>query len=369
MSMVSDQIIFIIWVLTLLTLLVPTRSISIEEEFRVLQEMGTNLNDPKGGRLLSVEAAENGLFEHVKVLLHSFKVDVNKKSQDGWTVLTKALWMGHDSIAEMVLEAGANPRLGNREGTTPLMIACKLGSTSSARRILEKDAKTILAVDVKGYRPLMYAAESGEIAIIELLLQHSHEMINARSKREGMTALLLAVSKSHWAAAKALIEHGVDVDLQSHNRRSYSALHFAAEAGNAPIVEALLDHGATVDTFAKPNNLTPLFLATKSVGNLDTLLALIKAGADVNHRHGEAPHLTVLMSAVVGKQKEMVLALLRQGRADPTITITQPGCDTTIRDCRMSAAKYARLLGHNDIREILEKAEEEWARHKKGTFA
>ena len=49
MSMVSDQIIFIIWVLTLLTLLVPTRSISIEEEFRVLQEMGTNLNDPKEG--------------------------------------------------------------------------------------------------------------------------------------------------------------------------------------------------------------------------------------------------------------------------------------------------------------------------------
>ena len=79
------------------------------------------------------------------------------------------------------------------------MITCKLGMTSFAQRMIEKNKRVLVALYVKWCRLLVHAAESGELAVVNLLLE--------RSKRGGMTALLLAVQQGHWDIAKALIEH------------------------------------------------------------------------------------------------------------------------------------------------------------------
>ena len=52
------------------------KGISIEDEFRVQQDMGYDLNEPENGELFSVKAAGSGLFEHVERLIHTFHVDV-----------------------------------------------------------------------------------------------------------------------------------------------------------------------------------------------------------------------------------------------------------------------------------------------------
>lgn len=91
-----------------------------------------------GGNAL-IPACERGHLEAVRVLLTT-KIDVDHVNNLGWTCLLEIVVLGdggprHVRVTELVLKAGANPGIADRDGITPLAHARRRGFTAVARLI------------------------------------------------------------------------------------------------------------------------------------------------------------------------------------------------------------------------------------------
>ncbi len=91
-----------------------------------------------GGNAL-IPACERAHVEAVKLLLTS-GIDLDHINDLGWTCLLEIVILGdggprHQQVARLVLDAGADPSLADRDGVTPLAHARQRGQQAIARLI------------------------------------------------------------------------------------------------------------------------------------------------------------------------------------------------------------------------------------------
>jgi len=93
---------------------------------RIVNEAGADpaLTNRFGGIAL-IPASERGHVEVVRYLLDESDVDVDHVNNLGWTALLEAVILGdggpaHQEIVRLLLDAGADPELADRDGVTPL---------------------------------------------------------------------------------------------------------------------------------------------------------------------------------------------------------------------------------------------------------
>ncbi len=92
-----------------------------------------------GGTAL-IPACERGHVETVRLLTLRTKIDLNHINDPGWTCLLEIVILGgggprHQETAKVVLDAGADPTLADRQGVTPLAHARARGQAEVARLI------------------------------------------------------------------------------------------------------------------------------------------------------------------------------------------------------------------------------------------
>lgn len=97
-----------------------------------------------GGTAL-IPAAHHGHPETVKILLAT-AIDKDHVNKLGWTALLEAVMLGdggktHTEIVRLLIEAGANPSLADRDGVTPLAHAKKQGFAAMSRILEQAGAK------------------------------------------------------------------------------------------------------------------------------------------------------------------------------------------------------------------------------------
>ena len=97
-----------------------------------------------GGNAL-IPACERGHVEATQVLLTA-KIDLNHVNNLGWTCLLEIVVLGngsarHTKVAELVLAAGTDPNIADRDGVTPLTHARRRGFTEIARMIAAKGGR------------------------------------------------------------------------------------------------------------------------------------------------------------------------------------------------------------------------------------
>lgn len=119
----------------------------------------------------------------------------------------------------------------NAEGESPLMLASLKGDQGLAEKLIKRGAD----VNKTGWTPLHYAATSGHLALISLLLENS-AYIDAESPN-GTTPLMMAAMYGTPAAVKLLLQEGADPQLK--NQQGLSALAFAQRAKRPDSVEAI----------------------------------------------------------------------------------------------------------------------------------
>jgi ankyrin repeat protein len=91
-----------------------------------------------GGNAL-IPACERGHVEAVRVLLTS-AIDVNHVNNLGWTCLLEIVILGdggsrYVEVTRLVLTAGANPNIADKDGVSPLVHARRKGQAEVARLI------------------------------------------------------------------------------------------------------------------------------------------------------------------------------------------------------------------------------------------
>jgi len=97
-----------------------------------------SLRNRFGGNAL-IPACERAHVETVKLLLTT-KIDVNHVNDLGWTCLLEIVILGdggprHVEVAKLVLDAGADPNIVDKDGVSPLAHARRKGQTQIARLI------------------------------------------------------------------------------------------------------------------------------------------------------------------------------------------------------------------------------------------
>lgn len=142
-----------------------------------------------------------GLVDLIQELLNNKHVNVNERAEAGWTPLLYAAAQGYPEIARILLEAGANPDIGNVQGITPLMYGAHYGNTEICKILLEFEAKVDIQ-DIYGFTALIMASKNSHIEVVELLLNAG---ANPRVKNhENKTALDLAYEEHNGQIAKML---------------------------------------------------------------------------------------------------------------------------------------------------------------------
>jgi len=227
------------------------------------------------------------------------------------------------------------------QGLTPLLTATRdswHGRPEAVMMLLANGADSRIA-DNDGYTPLHHAARSSDPAVAALLLDAgaSHEALT----NEGFNALGVACIANNWRLAKFLMERG----SKSEPANGQSALIAATMGEDDPAgVQLLLRHKAKVDARNAQQN-TALLQAC-ALGNTDIVGVLLDAGADRNARN-ELQNTPLLEVAIQGS----IETLTRLLQAKPDLhAVDLEGRNALHLACEHAASPdFIKLLIQNGV--------------------
>ena len=236
-----------------------------------------------GGLTPLLFAAREGNVETVKILLDA-GADVNQTSEFGWTALLVATQNRYYKLGAYLLQHGADPNIQNGGGWNPLYIATDNRNIERGEYPTRKPdmdhleyIKLLLAAKAnpnqrmhsstetrtvftnqwlfeEGATPFLRAAQSGDIVLMKLLLEHGAD---PKIPTDHKVTPLMVASGIGWVegvtyewspeqtleAVKMLLDLGADVNAQDE-LDGRTALMGAAHKGRDDVVQLLVDHGA-----------------------------------------------------------------------------------------------------------------------------
>lgn len=231
-------------------------------------------------------AVREGDMETVKVLVEA-GADVNQTSEFGWSPLLTATQNRYYQIGAYLLEHGANPDIANDGGWSPLYIATdnrniesgdyptrkpdmdhlefiklllEAGANTNTRMASSTETRTVFTnqwLNESGATPFLRAAQSSDLVLMKLLLEHGADPNIPTT--QGITPLAVASGIAwvkgvtfEWSEAAnkeaiaMLIALGNDVNAQD-TEDGRSALMGAAHKGRPYAIEMLVAAGADLE--------------------------------------------------------------------------------------------------------------------------
>lgn len=238
-----------------------------------------------GGLTALIFAARQGDIESAKHLLDA-GADVNQSTAGGWTPLLTATNNRHYVLGKYLIERGANVNLANNKAFTPLYLATDnrnieggdypvpkpdmdhldfikilldSGANPNAKVTDNTETRTIFTNQwffEPGTTPFVRAAQSGDLALLKLLLSYGADPKVANDF--GDTALS-AVAGIGWVegvtyehspeesleVAKMLLDLGLSPNSQNRDLRT--PLMGAAHKGRNEMIQLFVDRGGMLD--------------------------------------------------------------------------------------------------------------------------
>ncbi len=182
---------------------------------------------------------------------------------------------------EYLLTRGAKVDTQDTDGQTPLMVAAKTGDLSVINGLLAYKANPNLK-DHDGWTAAMHAVKLNDPKIFRLLGQYKADF-NIVNK-DNMSALAMAVFDNKANAAVAMLDNNANPDLALGGAK-YNALMLAVKKGNLQMAQTLLQYKANPNA-KNAGGLTPLMIA--AFGDQDMIISLLlKAGANPSLKDAE----------------------------------------------------------------------------------
>jgi ankyrin repeat protein len=322
------------------------------EAVQLLLDHGADPTASDGDGLTPLmNAAENGTLPVVKLLVEAAKDPVeyiNTMSSTGFNALIIASAHGHTPVIEYLLDAGANVDALHENKVTPLMYAAASGHVNAMKILVEKGKVDINAMHSNGGTALLEAATGGALEAMRYLMEQgaAFDFIDA----DGVTPLMAVASQGNLEAQTMLLEalkkDKTEQQVKDHiNLASYSggtSVMFTAAGGHLECTKQLIEYGADVNLIARAtpdflvkmekmlqegtwqeqephvDGVTALHVAAQG-GHLDVVNLLLENGAQVTVLDDEKRSALVL--AVKGNHGDVAIALVKAG-ADPNTPYT-----------------------------------------------
>ncbi|OJJ95066.1 hypothetical protein ASPACDRAFT_1891979 [Aspergillus aculeatus ATCC 16872] len=232
--------------------------------------------------------------------------DIDPRDQNGQTPLSIAAQQGHDIVACMLLDRGADVKsTDSTSHRTPLFHAVAGNHQVTVRLLLNRGARPD-AKDIYGMTPLSHAAAQGHQTLVQLLLVQGAD-INARNN-SNWTPLALAAENGHEKVVQILLQKGPELEAKDTNL-SRTALARAAAMGHQAIAKMLIESGADIET-RDCHGSTPLNSALHLRSD-EMIQLLLDNGAhwdiDIDLR------MTAMEWAVQSSSERLVQSLLERG--------------------------------------------------------
>ena len=209
-----------------------------------------------------LQAAKGGKLDRVKALAKDVEVDVLGDAGD------TALYLAarkHPQVVQYLLEAGADPKLSNFIGSTPLHRAAMSNNIDNVNMLIKAGAD-LDAANVDGWTPLHMAVMEGHLDIVKHLisLQANYSLVT----RTGLGLLHIAAGADQGKMISFLsseYECALDVGAKAEFEKEFSPLHFAAQDCNYNAMKTLLKCGAKPDQ-QDIDGMTPLAILARRTG-------------------------------------------------------------------------------------------------------
>ena len=307
-----------------------------------------------GGLTALVFAARQGDLESARLLLDA-GADVNQTTEYGWTPLLTSVHNRHYRLAAFLLARGADPNIANKGGWSPLYIATDNrniesgdyptrrpdldhleliglllagGANPNPRMASSTETRTIFThqwLYEPGATPFLRAAQSGDLTLLRLLLEHGADP--ALATTNGTTPLMVAAGIGwvegvtyEWsredtlATVRLLLALGADVDAADRDGRT--ALHGAAHKGRNDVVRMLVDHGADLAARDHGSRDSIHALAGVTWQAIDYADGLVRIGVQSSIAH---PETAALLRALM---TEAGLPVPPEGRTLDSVCVT-----------------------------------------------
>jgi uncharacterized protein len=308
-----------------------------------------------GGLTPLMFATRQGDMATAKVLVEA-GADVNETSAFGWTALLVATQNKYYKLGAYLLQHGAKPNIANGGGWNPLYIATDnrnieggdypvrkpdmdhldfikellaAGADPNLRMHSSTETRTIFTnqwLVENGATPFLRAAQSGDLVLMKLLLEHGADPAIATDYN--VTPLMVASGIGwvegvtyEWSpqqtleTVKFLLDHGATVNAQD-TEDLRTALMGAAHKGRSDVVELLVQHGADLSLHDIGSRDTVHGLAGVSWQAIDYADGLVRVGVQSSISHPETAALLRKM------MKDRGLAVPPEGRTLASICIT-----------------------------------------------
>ena len=279
-------------------------------KIKFLLSRGAKIENSKPNRVSIMHSAVNGNTENregvVKYFI-SLGTDMDGENNSGGTPLSSASRDGKFETIKLLLDAGAD---SSELGWDHLKKAIAFGTIDECKAAIANGC-SLEERDKYWHRtPFLLSMLVGDVEKAQLLLQNGASL-DDRGRGE-TTCLMYAVRKNNDKICEWLISKGSNIEDTDDFQTT--ALIEAAEYGSFNCVKTLLDAGANIHAETEIEE-----SAIEHASNIETVLELKKAGADINKIGGGGYNL--LLSATEDTDYEFVEALLNIG-ADPSTTST-----------------------------------------------
>ena len=242
----------------------------------VVQLSGVTLETKK---TILYGAAERGLSNIVRCALEAKVSPDTRGSTLDRPVLVQAAYIGDTHILKLLLDAGADHGLTDKNGCSALLFASTKGHVECIKLLLAAGADANQDDEKFGNTPLMVAIVEKQTECARILLPTSDLLV---TNRDGQTALHICALTANYECFELLLPLMSDVDVltpevdgEDQEKVSFNrtALLCACMKGQQPMAKALLKRGA--NRMAKDSyQRTPLHWAAQN-GHLACVVLLI----------------------------------------------------------------------------------------------
>ncbi|XP_071097462.1 serine/threonine-protein phosphatase 6 regulatory ankyrin repeat subunit A-like [Haliotis cracherodii] len=218
------------------------------------------------------KACREGKLDIVKNIIATGSVDINTRSEGGWTPVLTAAVRGYRNIFDVLVKEGCDLSAVLDNGNNILHVACFGGNTDIIQYLVSRRVVSLESKGMYGRTAVMKAASVGNKGVFDLLVSKgcnlsvvddvgnnilhvacisdnvqivdyliSHDIANIESRGQyGRTAVMVAATKGQKKAFDLLVSKGCNLSVVDNEGNNI--LHVACLSDNVQIVVYLISH-------------------------------------------------------------------------------------------------------------------------------